>query len=60
MFPPDFLLLWGCDEIRAMWVRDFDWIDRREVARGSFVDLWKLLDNRLDTRELFAVTAWYL
>ena len=41
-------------------MRDFDWIDRREVARGSFVDLWKLLDNRLDTRELFAVTAWYL
>ena len=52
--------LWECDEIRAVWVRDFDWIDRRKVARGSFVDLWELLGTRLDTRELFAVTAWHL
>ena len=53
-------VLWDCDETRAVWDRDFNWIDKGKVARGSFVDLWELLGTRPDTRELFAVTAWHL
>lgn len=52
--------LWDCEEIKVVWERDFNWIDKGKVAKGSFVDLWELLGTRPDTRELFAVTAWHL
>lgn len=52
--------LWDCEDIRDVWERDFNWIDRGKAARGSFVDLWEMLGIRPDTRELFAVTAWHL
>ena len=34
------------------------WIDQRKAARGSFIDLWEMLDNRPEMKELFVVTAW--
>ena len=52
--------LWDCEEIKVVWERDFNWIDKGKVAKGSFVDLWELLGTRPDTRELFAVTTWHL
>ena len=52
--------LWDCEDIRAVWELDFNWIDRGKVVRGSFVDLWELHETRPDTRELFAVTAWHI
>ena len=53
-------VLWDCEEIRVVWERDFNWIDRGKVAKGSFVDLWELHKTRPDTRELFVVTAWHI
>ena len=43
-----------------MWEEDFGWVDRRKVAKGSFLDLVELIKIKPAALELFAVTAWSL
>ena len=43
-----------------MWEEDFGWVDRRKVAKGSFLDLVELIKIKLAVLELFAETAWSL
>ncbi|KAL0014541.1 hypothetical protein SO802_001610 [Lithocarpus litseifolius] len=52
--------LWSCEEIRDAWECDFNWLDRRKIARGSFMDLWEMLGQKPDSKELFAASAWLL
>ncbi|KAL0014227.1 hypothetical protein SO802_001296 [Lithocarpus litseifolius] len=44
--------LWSCEEIRDAWERDFNWLDRRKIVRGSFMDLWEMLGQKPDNADL--------
>ena len=51
-------VMWGCVNVRQVWLRSFGWLDHNQVAEGSFPDLVCLVQTKLKLLPLFAVTAW--
>nr|POE85851.1 hypothetical protein CFP56_18200 [Quercus suber] len=52
--------LWGCETVKQVWDRDFNWVNQFEVAQGSFLDLVAKVLTKLRMREVFAATTWFV
>ncbi|XP_075633467.1 uncharacterized protein LOC142605927 [Castanea sativa] len=52
--------LWGCEAVKQVWDRDFNWVNQFEVAQGSFQDLVEKVLSKPRLREDFATTAWFV
>ena len=52
--------LWDCEAVKAVWCKDFSWVNLFEATHGSWLDLVDRLLSKSRVAELFATTACFI